>query len=540
MAARALDSRSRVVCSTDDPEIAEAAREWGAEIPFVRPVDLASDSARSIDVALHALEMTGGDFDAIVLLQPTSPLTQVDDVLGAIRLQQESGVPVVSVCPAEHPAEWLYTIDEGGHLSRLLSKATQPDQRQQAGKTYRANGAVYVSPPASIRAHESFFGPATRAFVMPTERSVDIDHQADLHAARAVVSGYPVPALPIGTRAVGGADRCFVIAEAGVNHNGDLNLARLLVDAAVAAGADAVKFQTFKADRVVTQDAPKAEYQQRTTGGGESQFAMLKRLELDERSHHELFTYCASKGILFLSTPFDPAGADFLEALGVAAFKVPSGEITNLPFIRHVAKKQKPMIVSTGMATLAEVARAVDAVHDEGNHGVALLHCVSNYPARAADANLRAMATLREAFGVPAGYSDHTMGLSIPLAAVALGASVLEKHLTLDRTLEGPDHQASTEPAMFAELVRGIRDIESGLGSGQKLPVERELEVARVARRSLVAAQAIAAGTIIEPSMIVIRRPGTGLAPDQLDAIVGRRATTDVPAGAVLSREMFA
>ena len=536
----ALGPGCRTVCSTEDPDIAAAAREWGAEVPFVRPPQLASDGARSIDVAFHALDAMLDDFDALVLLQPTSPLTEVDDVLGALKLHQESGLPIVSVCPAEHPAEWLYTIDEGGRLSRLMSNAAPPDQRQQARRTFRANGAVYVSSPASLRTHESFFGPETCAFVMPTDRSVDVDSAVDLATARATLASRPVPAVAIAGRSIGAGRPCFVIAEAGVNHNGDVKLARALVDAAIASGADAVKFQTFRAERLVTVDAPKAEYQQRTTGAGESQFAMLKRLELDEHHHRELLAYCGAKGILFLSTPFDETSADFLESLDVAAFKLPSGEVTNLPFVRHVARKHQPIILSTGMATLSEVGRAVEAIWQAGNRSLVLLHCVSNYPADPADANLRAMATLGDAFGVPTGFSDHAMGDAVALAAVALGAAVIEKHLTLDRTLPGPDHQASMEPDPFRQMVERIRDVEASLGTGHKQPVAREAAVARIARKSLVAARPIPAGTILDPEMIVIRRPGTGLAPDQLASVVGKRTLVDVPEGALLTREMLA
>jgi N,N'-diacetyllegionaminate synthase len=539
MAMLRLGPGCRTVCSTDDPEIAAAASEWGAEVPFVRPPQLASDGARSIDVAFHALDAISGDVDALVLLQPTSPLTEVDDVLGALTLHQKSGLPVVSVCSAEHPAEWLFMIDEGGRLSRLLSDRP-PDQRQQARRTFRANGAVYVSSPASLREHESFFGRETCAFVMPNDRSVDVDSAVDLATARATLASRAVPAVRVAERTIGAGHQCFVVAEAGVNHNGDVKQARALVDAAIAAGADAVKFQTFRAEQLVTGDAPKADYQQRTTGSDESQLAMLKRLELDEHSHRELLAYCGAKRILFLSTPFDEASADFLESLDVAAFKLPSGEVTNLPFLRHVARKHKPIILSTGMATLSEVSRAVDAIWQEGNRSLVLLHCVSNYPADPADSNLRAMATLGDAFGVPAGFSDHTMGDAMALAAVALGASVIEKHLTLDRALPGPDHQASMEPDAFRQMVERIHAVESGLGSGRKQPVAREAAVARVARKSLVAARPIPAGTVLAHEMIAIRRPGTGLAPDQLESVVGKRTLVDVAEGTLLTREMFA
>jgi N,N'-diacetyllegionaminate synthase len=531
---------SRVVCSTDDSAIADAARAWGAEVPFVRPAPLSSDGARSIDVVFHALDVLGEEFDAVVLLQPTSPLTAVEDVAGAIDLHRRMSLPVVSVCAAEHPAEWLFTVNERGELTRLLQNTDLPTQRQAARRSYRVNGAVYVSSLASLRRDDSFLGPETRAFVMPTDRSVDIDSGDDLQTARAWLASRPIQPVTVASYSIGAAHPCFVIAEAGVNHNGDLAVARALVDAAVAAGANAVKFQTFRAERLVTLEAPKAEYQQRTTGSGESQFAMLKRLELSERHHRDLMAYCEAQGILFLSTPFDETSADFLETLGVSAFKLPSGEITNLPFLQHVARKGKPIILSTGMATLAEVAQAVDAIWQEGNRALVLLHCVSNYPAEPADSNLRAMTTLRDAFGTLAGFSDHTMGDAIALASVALGASVVEKHLTLDRTLPGPDHQASMEPDAFREMVRRIRDVEAGLGSGAKYPVASEAAVARVARKSLVAARAIPAGTVLGPEMIVIRRPGTGLAPDQLASVIGKRTVVDVQAGTLLTREMLA
>jgi N-acetylneuraminate synthase len=374
---------------------------------------------------------------------------------------------------------------------------------------------------------------------MPAERSMDIDNALDLDVARAAIARRAVPPVVVGSQAIGPGHRCFVIAEAGVNHNGDLALARALVDAAVAAGADAVKFQTFRAERLVTADAPKAEYQLRTTNARESQFEMLKRLELADEEHRALLAYCRSRDIMFLSTPFDETSGDFLASLGVPALKVPSGEITNLPFVRHVAGIGKPIILSTGMASLSETAAAVDAICETGNRSLVLLHCVSNYPADPADANLKAMATLRDAFGVPSGFSDHTMGDAIAVAAAALGASVIEKHLTLDRSLPGPDQQASMEPEPFRDMVRRIRDVEAGLGTGRKEPTPREAAVARIARRSLVAARRIPAGTLIEAEMVAIRRPGTGLAPDQLPSIVGKRTRVDVPEGALLTREML-
>ena len=344
--------------------------------------------------------------------------------------------------------------------------------------------------------------------------------------------------VEIAGRPVGPGHPCFIIAEAGVNHNGDLNQAKQLIDAASEAKADAVKFQTFKAERVASASAPKAAYQLQRTDRRESQREMLRRLELSEEAHRELIAYCAARGILFLSTPFEEASADLLERVGVCAFKIPSGEITNLPLLEHVARKGKPMIVSTGMSTLAEVEAAVRSIQAAGNGALVLLQCVSNYPADPSDANLRAMRTMADAFTRPVGYSDHTPGIEVALAAVALGACVIEKHLTLDRALPGPDHHASLEPAEFSALVRGVRTVEAALGHGRKEPASSEAATAAVARKSLVAARHIPRGTPLTQELLSIKRPGTGLPPSALSVVLGRKAAQEIPAETVLTWEM--
>jgi N,N'-diacetyllegionaminate synthase len=345
--------------------------------------------------------------------------------------------------------------------------------------------------------------------------------------------------IEIGGRKVGAEQPCLVIAEAGVNHNGEVALAHQLVDAAVQAGADAVKFQTFQADRLVTRAAPKAGYQRQATDLAESQLAMLRRLELSPEAHRELLAHCRERGILFLSTPYEEASADFLEALGVPAFKLPSGEITNLPFLAHVARKGRPLIVSTGMSSLGEVEAAVRGIRTAGNTAFALLHCVSDYPANPAEANLRAMHTLAAAFGVPVGFSDHTPGNEVALAAVALGACVIEKHFTLDRSLPGPDHQASLEPGELGSLVRGIRTVEAALGHGAKEATAGERDTAAAARKSLVAACDIAAGTVLTEAHIATMRPGTGLPPAFRPYLLGRTTRVSIPAGAVFEWGML-
>ncbi len=320
-----------------------------------------------------------------------------------------------------------------------------------------------------------------------------------------------------------------------MNHNGDLALAKQLVQAAARAGADAVKFQTFKAAHLVTADAPQAAYQARNSGITESQFDMLKRLELPLEAFAELNRFCEAEGIQFMSTAFDEESSDFLAGLGMGIFKIPSGELTNLPLLRHIARHGRPMIVSTGMATLFEVHAAVDAIRGAGNDAITVLHCTTNYPAPPEEVNLRAMHTMSAALNVPIGYSDHTMGIEASVIAVAAGATVIEKHFTLDRNLPGPDHQASLEPEALAEMVRSIRRVEVLLGSGAKQPSSAELAVADVVRRSIVAAHDLVAGAVLETSMLILRRPGTGLEPAQMDLVLGRKLARDVPAGQMLA-----
>jgi len=345
--------------------------------------------------------------------------------------------------------------------------------------------------------------------------------------------------ISIGQRKVGAGELCFIIAEAGVNHNGSIQMARELVDVAAEAHADAVKFQTFKPEKVCSPAAPKATYQLQTTGGDESQLEMGKKLELPFEAFRELQAYCKSQDVLFLSTPFDYESADFLSELSVPAFKIPSGEITNLPFVEHIARKGQPLIVSTGMSTLDEVDKTVKTICATGNQQIVLLQCVSNYPAQPSSVNLRAMHTLAKAFDVPVGYSDHTTGTEIASAAVALGACVIEKHFTISRDLPGPDHRASLEPDELAAMVRRIRNVEAALGDGEKRPALEEANTAAVARRSLVAARHIAAGTVMTEELIVILRPGTGLPPTMRPQLLGRRARRDIEPGTLLSLDMM-
>lgn len=321
----------------------------------------------------------------------------------------------------------------------------------------------------------------------------------------------------------------FIIAEAGVNHNGSLDLAKKLIDVAVEAGADAVKFQTFKAEKLVSKKAQKAEYQKQTTDAAESQYDMIKKLELDEPAHRELIRYCGEKKIRFLSTPFDHESIELLNTLGMEIFKIPSGEITNLPYLRHIGGLGKEVILSTGMADLGEIEDALDLLVSSGTpkEKITILHATTEYPCPMDEVNLRAMGTIASAFGIRTGYSDHTRGIEVPIAAVAMGASVIEKHFTLDRTMEGPDHKASLEPDELCAMVAAIRNIEKALGEGIKKPSPSEAKNMAVARKSIVAARPIRAGEAFTSENIAIKRPGTGISPMRYDEIVGERAARD-------------
>lgn len=337
----------------------------------------------------------------------------------------------------------------------------------------------------------------------------------------------------VGGRLIGPGEPCFVIAEAGVNHNGEVALAHRLIDAAADAGADAVKFQTFDPDSLASESAEKAAYQRARDGAG-SQRDMLRRLVLSSEAHVALQRHAAERRILFMSTPFEERSADFLDTLDVPAFKIPSGEVTNHPFLAHVAKKGRVVLMSTGMCTLPEVRDAVAVLQRAGAAGVALFHCVSSYPARAEDANLRAMSSMRDALHVPVGWSDHTEGIDVSTAAVALGAELLEKHLTLDRTLPGPDHAASLEPAELAALVGAARRVFASLGDGVKEPRPAEAEVAAVARKSLHWRAALPAGHRVRAEDLIALRPGTGILPSRRDALVGSVLRTAVEARALV------
>lgn len=323
--------------------------------------------------------------------------------------------------------------------------------------------------------------------------------------------------------------KTIIIAEAGVNHNGDLELAKSLIAAAKMAGADIVKFQTFKASNLVTRSASKAAYQKATTSTSESQFEMVRKLELSREDHEILIEECNKQGIEFFSTAFDPASFDMLYELGVRQVKIPSGELTNLPLLRYITRLGLPVLLSTGMANLGEIEAAIDAIEQAGTPRslITVLHCTTEYPTPMMDVNLTAMLGMKSALGVQVGYSDHTQGIEIPVAAVALGAKVIEKHFTLDRNLPGPDHQASLEPHELKAMVDAIRNIEQALGDGIKRPTPSELKNKPIARKSLVAVTNICAGEVFSADNVAAKRPGTGISPMLWDHVIGKVAKRD-------------
>lgn len=340
---------------------------------------------------------------------------------------------------------------------------------------------------------------------------------------------------------IGKKHPCFIIAEAGVNHNGNINIAHKLIESAKAAGADAVKFQCFKAESLVTRHSGKADYQLKTTSGDDSQFSMLKQLELSDREQAQLKKHCDDEGILYLCTPYEQNSADLLETIGVDAYKIASTDTSNIPFIRYLAQKNIPVILSTGMSNLGDVEESVDELKKNGLDGkIIILQCTSEYPAPLEDINLRAMKTMALAFGCPVGFSDHTSGIGASPWAVAAGACVVEKHFTLDRCMEGPDHNASIEPQEMGQMVRTIRNVELALGDGIKRIMPSESKNKSKMQKSLVATCEISAGRRIEPEDLTCKRPGTGLPPNWLDKVIGKQVVKTIKKDDVLKLDAIA
>ena len=528
----------RVVVDTDSEDIAREAAEWGAEVPFLRAPKLASDTASTVASTLgllDRLEAKGEGFDAVVLLQPTSPLRIADDIAECWRAFIQGASSVTTISIEDHPSALSVRVLDDERIEWVNAPANDRLRRQGFATLYRLTGAVYVTAVDALRREKAFVvSGLTRGIAVPAERSIDIDRPADLDAAEGVLRGRPAPRMTLERWTIGPEHPCFVIAEAGVNHNGRVVLAHRMIDAAVAAGADAVKFQTFEPELLVADSAPKAEYQMATTGAEVSQREMLDALALPRAAYRELADHSRASGILFLSTPFDERSAELLIELGCAALKIASGEVTNERFLAAVARKGVPLLLSSGMATLAEVARALEVIGENGAPPLSLFHCVTNYPADPADCNLRAMDAMRLTFDVPVGWSDHTVGSAVPVAAAALGADMIEKHFTLDRTMPGPDHAASLEPSELADMVGGIRAASAARGSGIKRPAASEFANRAVVRRSLHAARDVPAGEVLAAADLIALRPAGGFPPSAEQDLVGRRALRPLRKGEML------
>jgi len=343
--------------------------------------------------------------------------------------------------------------------------------------------------------------------------------------------------VKISNKVIDKSSPCFIVAEAGINHNGNIELAKKLIAAAKDAGADAVKFQTFKAGELVIEDVGIADYAEKNIGKGMTQINLLKNFELKYEGFEVLKQYCNKKDIIFLSTPHSFDAIDFLEEL-VPAYKFGSGDITNIPALRHAAKKDKPMILGTGMSTLEEVIHAVNAIKSEGNNQIIALHCTTDYPCPSEEVNLRAMITMQKELDCLVGYSDHTLGTLVPIMAATIGAVMMEKHFTLDRNLPGPDHTASLEPDELKNMIEEIRNAEKILGSFEKKPTKSEKEIMKLVRKSVVTKQDIVKGSIIDRNMVVIKRPGTGLNPSNIDKIIGKKAKQDIVKDEIFDLEM--
>lgn len=343
--------------------------------------------------------------------------------------------------------------------------------------------------------------------------------------------------IKIGKKLIGENKPCFIIAEVGVNHNGDISIAKKLVDAAINAGADAIKFQTFKAEGVVTKNIDIAPYAKKNLGKNSKQYDMIKKLELTYDEFKKLKKYCDKKNIIFLSTPHSFDAIDFLDGL-IPAYKFGSGDLTNIPSLRYTAKKGKPIILGTGMSNIQEIKKAIDAIKSKGNNKIIVLHCTTNYPCKLDDVNLKAMITIKEKFDCLVGYSDHTKGALVPIMAVAMGACTIEKHFTLDKKMKGPDHKASMEPDEFKKMITEIRNAEKALGSPIKKPTDAEKTIIKFVRKSVVAKKDIKKGKIITKDSLLIKRPGTGLEPVYMDKIVGKKARRNITKDEVLQIDM--
>jgi N-acetylneuraminate synthase len=523
----------KIIVSTDDSEIAEVSKRYGSKIQ-IRPKELAQDNTPSLPAlqyVVKTLEEQGENIDIVVLLQPTNPFRKTKTIDKVIEKINQGFNSCTTISPLEiHPCRFLEIKNNKAHFINKSKETLRQNINQ-----YHVDGTVYAYKKDTLKELNILpWDEEDNAVIkIDSEEFLDIDELIDFEIAEFLINKSKT--IKINNKIIGNNESCFIIAEAGVNHNKDLETAKKLADAAKWAGADAVKFQTFKSENLVTKQAFQADYQKNNIGKKESQFDMLKRLELPYEDFKELKKYCDEKNIIFMSTPHTPDAADFLEDL-VPAYKIPSGDLINLPFLEKIAKKQKPIIFGTGMGTLDEVKEAITTIKSQGNNQIIALHCTTNYPCPLEEVNLRAMQTMQKELDCLVGYSDHTLGIEVSQMAKKLGAVVIEKHFTLDKNMPGPDHKASLEPYELKQMVRALKTQEYEktelnkivLGSPKKEPNPSEIRIAKVARKSIVSNKYISQGKKIEKEDLIIKRPGTGILPKKINEIIGKTAKQNI------------
>jgi N,N'-diacetyllegionaminate synthase len=493
--------------STEDGKISEISKKAGAKI-IQRPSEFSTDEADQMDAIKHALEAIGGEIG--VILQPTSPVKNKDRIDECIKEFLEKN------------ADSLAT----GFGCDLFEWGTYNQNRQNLQTFFHDDGNIKILTKDLIKRKERI-GKNPIKKIIDREENVQIDNEFDFWVVEKILEKRKEDKIKIGERIFEKEKPVFIIAEAGVNHNGNIEIAKKMIDSAKDAGVDAIKFQTYKTEELVTNYAEKSDYQ-----GEGTQFETLKKLELSEEEFFDLKKYCDQKEILFFSTPHTESSVDFLDEI-VPAYKIASGDLTNFPLLKKIAEKQKPMILSTGMATMEEIKETLNYLK-KTNKKIILLHCTTSYPCPRENVNLRAMGTIENETGCITGYSDHTLGIDVSLMAVKKGAKIIEKHFTLDKNLDGPDHKASLEPLELKEMVDKIRNKdfpeydETVLGSCEKKPSEEELKILPTSRKSIVAKNYILKGTILTKDMLSIKRPGTGIPPKEIENLIGRKVKEDI------------
>lgn len=533
----------KIIVSTDCNKIAKISKIWGIEVPFLRPKSISGDNADVLDAIFYTAERLEREnnfkTELVILIQPTSPLVEPKDIINAFHLYLKNLKPIVSISQIKFPLFSIFNLKEGN----LCIKKKIPHLRQaQKEKYYKPNGTIYISSLKDLKKWKSFYTKNTMGYLMDFENSIDIDYKEDLKIAKIMLEDKykkERKEIEIAGNKIGEGNPLFFIAEAGVNHNGKLEIAKKLVDVAVEAGAEAVKFQTFKAQKVIGKGAKKADYQIKTTDPNESQLEMLKKLELSQKDFIELKEYCDKRKIIFLSTPFDLESLEFLQRLNVPAFKVGSGDLNNYFLLKEIAKKKKPLILSTGMAYYYEIFDSLALLENLGIKDVALLHCITNYPAMEEEANLNVIKNLKYIFRKPVGFSDHTLGDGVAIASLGLQPCIIEKHFTLDKNMEGPDHKASLSPEELKNLIKKIRNLRFCFGSGEKILSKEEEKNRKIVRRSLFAKSFIPKGTIIKEEQLESLRPGNGISPMEIEKVLGKRTKFDIESGIMIKFKHF-